>query len=242
MRMTMLIVLASLMACSTSPETTRLTGEGLDGNYVQYDNSNFDRFVIKDPAAFAQYRKIMLFPIQLDGMLIMPSGDDEINRSWSGVTYEEMLPYVSSFDDLAGHLFAEGKDFELTNTGGDDVLAVEFRLKRYRPEVNRAGSMSAGTAGETAVRSYGVMHMQAVLAHSQTGDLVAVLEDAVTVAPRGFGVTAFGNTTTVDASSTISKANQRGAWRRTLRSWLLHFRSDLGKLHDHAVELAARKE
>lgn len=229
---------AMLLASCTALPDTPMVDENLDDDYVQYNNSRFDRFVIKDRSAFARHSKILLFPIQLDGMLIMPSADDAINRSWSGVTYEDMLPYVSSFDELAKHLFAEGKDFELTRIGGDDVLAVEFRLKRYRPEVNRGGSMSAGTAGETAVRSYGVIHMQAVLAHSQTGELVAVLEDAVQVSPRGFGVTAFGNTTTVDPSSTISTANQRGAWRRAFRTWLLRFRSDLKALQADALEMA----
>jgi len=238
MKTSLALAIVLLLGCAATPSDTVVSSEGLEQDYYQLNERRFDHFVVKDRQVFAQYEKMILFPIQLHGMLIMPSADDEINRSWRGVTYEDMLPYVSSFDELANHLFSEGKNFELTDTGGDNVLAVEFRLKRYRPEVNRAGSLSAGTAGEMSVTSYGVMHMQAVVAHSQTGELIAVIEDAVQISPRRFGVTSFGNTTVVDPSSTISKANQRAAWRSAFRTWLIRFRSDLQDLRQAALRSA----
>lgn len=230
-----------LAAGCAAPPDTPLEGGGLSGSYYQLNDRKFDRFVVKDRAEFAKYDKIILFPIQLDGMLILPSGTDSVNRSWKGVTYEEMLPFVESFDELARHLFSEGKSFELTNTGGPNVLAVEFRLKSFRPQTHRAGAGAMGvhTAADITTTEFGELRMQAVLANSQTGELIAVLEDGVTVTPRNFGVTAFGNTTTVDASSRNTRGNQRAAWRRTFRQWLERFRSDLQDLRDTAQVQAA---
>lgn len=229
------LTLVLLAGCAAPPDTP-LTGVGLTGDYYQLNDRKFDRFVVKDRAEFAKYDKIALFPIQLDGMLILPSGTDSVNRSWTGVTYEEMLPFVESFDELARHLFSEGKSFELTNTGGPNVLAVEFRLKSFRPQTHRAGAGAMGvhTAADITTTEFGELRMQVVLANSQTGELIAVLEDGVTVTPRSFGLTSFGNTTTVDASSRNTTGNQRAAWRRTFRQWLERFRSDLQDLRETA--------
>lgn len=236
-----LVLSFALLAGCAAPPDTPLEGEALTANYYQLNDRKFDHFVVKDRAEFARYDKIILFPIQLDGMLILPSGNTSVNRSWKGVTYEEMLPFVESFDELARHLFSEGNAFELTNAGGPNVLAVEFRLKSFRPQTHRAGSGAMGvhTVADITTTEFGELHMQAVLADSQTGELIAVLEDAVTVIPRGFGVRAFGNTTTVNASSRNTTGNQRAAWRRTFRKWLERFRADLQDLRETAQLQAA---
>lgn len=231
-----------LSACATrAPSDTPITLEGEDRTYYQLNERRFDRFVVKDREVFGRYDKIMLFPIQLDGMLILRSGDPAINRSWTGVTYEDMLPYVDSFDELARHYFTEAKGFELTNTGGENVLAVEFRLKSYLPQSSRVGALGVDTVGDLTVTSFGEMRMQVVLADSQSGELIAVLEDGMAITPRNFGVSAFGNTTTVDASARNTRGNQRAAWRRAFRKWLGRFRSDLTDLREAALA-AEQKE
>ncbi|MDQ2076248.1 hypothetical protein [Marinimicrobium sp. ABcell2] len=233
-----LLALLLLLGCAAAPDTPVYV-EGADQTYYQLNDRRFHRFVVPDRDAFAKYDKLLLFPLQLDGMLILRSTDQEINRSWGGSTYEDMLPYVSSFDELAAHLFAQGRTFDLTNTGGPNVLAVEFRLKSYRPHTPRLDAMGGGTVGDFTVTSFGDLRIEVVLADSQSGELVAVLEDAVRVSPRSFGMTAFGNTTTVDASARNTRGNQRAAWRRTFRHWLARFDADLNDLREEALKSAA---
>ncbi|MBC3765331.1 hypothetical protein [Neptunicella marina] len=216
------------MGCKSNIESAPLASD-TSRPLQQLQQTHFDRFVVHSLADFKAVDKLIVFKLNVEKLVMPPTDDDDINRSWQQAQAQDIFDIADQFDQLAQFVFAEGKAFEATRTGGDNVLAVQFRLLEYHPTTSKDGSWDNPTNMDKYVSSFGSAKIQAVLAKSSSGELVAVIEDTVNLT---LGVA--GRSFRYDGAmgSTNSKQNQKAAWRRAFKQWLVNLRSDLTRLKE----------
>lgn len=152
-------------------------------NFDVWENDEFDRFIINRNFSLADFNKVLFFPMTFDRLKISLKTSSDLAKNWNDSSWKEMDRICGFFDYFAKKKFKRKDDLQLTFTGGDDVLAVEFRMTEFVPQHSKDGSWDSATVGEESFTNLGTLYYRAVIAHSQTGDLIAVIEDATEIAP-----------------------------------------------------------
>jgi|GEM_PF-1201595 len=188
----------------------------VEQNFSVWPNKHFDRFVVNNNVDFSRYNKVIFFPMQFDQLTLTAKTDAALVKNWNDSSWEEMDKICGFFDYFAEKKFKNKERFTLTRRGGADVLAIEFRLTEFTPRVSKDGSWDSDTVGDDYIKTLGSMKYRAVIADSQTAELIAVIEDGIEIEPR---TTAINNKTT-----------QNRAWRTA-------FKRVLNTLHAAMVDL-----
>lgn len=186
-------------------------------NFAQWEKSSFSTFFYDTTADFPSYDQVILFPMTFDRMELSKAGDIEFRDSWNQSSFEEMDKICQFFDDFVMKKFKASKRYQPTLTGGANVLAVEFRMMDFMPTSMRRED-ALGTVGQSNnAMGVGFLKFQAVLVESQTGRLVAVIEDGMNISSGTYSVD--------------DKIGRNLAWRRS-------FRDIADQLHDDLAELS----
>jgi hypothetical protein len=227
------IVVFLLVGCATNSVKNIAKVEPItNSNLLQITDSTFDRFVVTDPAIFSKYHKVIFFPMQFDRLTIDKSANQDLVNSWNDSDWDDMDHICQYFDDFALKIFSERLGFTPTNQGGEDVMAIEFRLINFMPYNKRYQDADLDTVGVSSDKSgIGTITIQAVIADSKTAELLAVIED-------GMEVNA-GNMTMITGDLSLqtqsnSKSAQNYAWRRVFKRWAIRLHDDLLKLKNTA--------
>lgn len=202
------------------------TGE----KYYQLNDKNFDRFVVKSRNEFTHYSKLHIQPVETEGMRILTSRDNDIDRSWIDVSTEDLQAYTNGFAELAKITFDNSETHTLSSQAGAGTLNVQFKLLEFRPYANRHGVAATKTAVDEAVKSFGELKYQAVLTDSLSGEIVAIAEDGISLDTRHQGLTYTGVGVGIDSRARNTLPNQRAAWRRAMKAWLTDLKEDLNDL------------
>ncbi|MCF2949484.1 DUF3313 family protein [Paraglaciecola aquimarina] len=192
------------------------------------ENSNFDRFVIANGQDFQSFNKVIFFAMQFDRLSIDKSADKELRNSWNESSWDEMDAICQHFDDFAAKIFSERDGFAITNQGGEDVLAIEFRLMNFVPyskRYNDAGLSTVGTSSNE--KGVGTITFQAVIANAKTGDLLAVIEDGMEVNAGNRMIVTGDLSLQINSNN---KASQNRAWRKVFKRWVSLLHEDLTRL------------
>ena len=218
-----------LVACSNTPATSVAELKNVpQSDLQQLTNSHFDRFVMPDAQAFSRYQKVIFFPMQFDRLTIDLSAAQNLRDSWNESSWDEMDKICQHFDDFAQKIFAEREGFAPTQRGGDDVLAIEFRLMNFMPYGKRYKDNDAGTvATRSSDGGIGAVTIQAVIADSQSGELLAVIEDGMEVNAGNMLMIKGDLALQVDSNN---KASQNIAWRKVFKRWLEYLHKDMRRL------------
>lgn len=190
-------------------------------HFENWEDSSFDRFFLDGTRDFSRYDALIMFPITFDRMQINDNTQDEYSQSWYDSTFEEMDQICTFFDEIARKEIKRSRQFDLTNRGGDNVLAVEFRMMNFMPTSIRRGDALDTVGISSNQMGIGGLTFQAVLVESQTGNLVAVIEDGVEI--RSF-------TNTVN-----DRVGRNLAWKRSFQRVVDDFHKDLKKLQESGV-------
>jgi hypothetical protein len=184
--------------------------------FENWNESEFATFFYDKTVDFSQYDHAIFFPMTFDRMELAAESDDKFKDSWADSTFDEMDKVCQYFDDFAAKKFKSSKHIKPTNKGGPNVLAIEFRMKEFFPmSLQRKDAL--GTVGESKNQmGVGVLTFQAVLVESQSGRLVAVIEDQVNINAGSY--------------TSDDRVGRNLAWRRS-------FRIIIDNLHDDFVRL-----
>lgn len=222
-----LLLLVSACGALNSSDVVSLQPLG-NSDLQQISSSSFDRFVVTDPAVFSKYKHVIFFPMQFDRLTIDKSADQELVDSWNDSNWQEMDQICQYFDDFALKVFSERNGFTPTNQGGDNVLAIEFRLINFMPYGKRYQDAGLDTVGVSANKNgVGTITIQAVIADSKTARLLAVIEDGMEV-NAGSMTMIKGDLSLQNQSN--NKASQNYAWRKVFKRWANRLHDDLVKL------------
>ncbi len=158
------------------------TEDYIVNNFEMFPSRYFDRFVINKGVDFSNFDQVIFFPMTFDRLTLSDKTSYKLVKNWNDSTWEEMDKICGFFDYFAKKKFKKKKLFGLTHRGGDNVLAVEVRLTEFTPKVSKDGAFASNTMMDESLDSLGVIQYRAVVAHSQTGELIAVIEDGVEIA------------------------------------------------------------
>lgn len=209
-----------VMSCSTKYNDIVISDTN---TMTQVESAKSGIFLLKSPDALAQFSKVILFTMNVEEMVIPTSTNRKLDNTWRTIEAKQIFDIADDFDLLAKKEFPEGSRFEHTFKGGDDVLALEVRLLEFKPAVYRDGEDRSGGFGESTFETFGTVKLRVVLAHSQTGELIGVIDDFIGLSTEFAGKTFLGENTS---------RNQKIAWRRAFRKWLYQFRDDLETLSE----------
>ena len=218
-----------LVSCSNTPSSEGVTFKNVpQSDLLQVNDSHFDRFVMPDPKVLSRYKKVIFFPMQFDRLTIDLSADPDLRNSWNESSWQEMDKICQYFDDFAQKIFTEREGFVPTQRGGNDVLAIEFRLMNFTPYGKRYKDNDAGTvATRSSDGGIGAVTVQAVIADSQSGELLAVIEDGMEVNAGNMLMIKGDLALQVDSNN---KASQNIAWRKVFKRWLEYLHDDMRRL------------
>ncbi|KXI29234.1 DUF3313 family protein [Paraglaciecola hydrolytica] len=227
------LVIPFLTACSSSKQATVAEFSAVPQSAMQQlNNSHFDRFVVSHPEVFSRYNKVIFFPMQFDRLTVDSNADKDLRNSWYDSSWDEMDSICQYFDDFAQKIFNERAGFSTTLQGGKDVLAVEFRLKNFMPYNKRYKDNNLGTVGVSSdEKGIGTVTFQAVIADSQSGELLAVIEDGMEVNTGNIAINGNLNLQ-VDSNN---KTSQNQAWRKVFKRWVEYLHDDLSSLQSSSL-------
>ncbi|MDC8829507.1 DUF3313 family protein [Alteromonas gilva] len=225
---TIILSLSVLSACSvTEDQAVKFTAVP-DSNLQQLQNTRFDRFVVNPQTDFSQYDEVIFFPTQFDKLTVDESANNDLTNSWNDSTWDEMDKICQHFDDFAQLTFEQKSGLKPTNRGGDNVLAIEFRLMNFMPYQRRYKDANRDTVVSRGHRNgLGSITFQAVVANSKTGELLAVIEDGMELNPGNMLVIKGDPNLQVDSASPVA---QNIAWRKTFRRIADRLHNDLMRL------------
>lgn len=212
----MALFTVALMGCSSVKQPLTVA-QVPEADLYRVEQSQFDRFVVADPEALSQYNKVMLFAMQFDRLKISSGANAALFNSWMESDWKQMDYLCQQFDDLAKKIFSESRHLQPTNVGGEDVLAIEFRLVRFHPYEKPYHQADRGTVGTSSnFEGLGEIEIQAVLANAKTGELVGVIEDGIVLSGGAYGLSRRNIASQPDSNS---RAAQNIAWRSAFRHW-----------------------
>ena len=181
------ILLLALVISGCAGEPTIQTGPGaevIDGNLHRVDNSRVGLAYVDPDADFSIYRRIMVDPLGVDDVEI-------IQAQGGGVTRPKGEPWELSQkdrDDLQ-RVFAEAMqknleekgDYPIVTEPDTDVLRITAALTALEPSAPPDDPRSRGV-GRTRVYSEGsgTTHIKVVFTDSESGEVLALIEDSKT--------------------------------------------------------------
>lgn len=225
---TTVLSLAVLSACSVTEQSIPEFTAVPDSNLQQMQDTRFDHFVIDPQADFSKYDKVIFFPTQFDKLTIDEGADNQLTNSWNASTWDEMDKICQFFDDFAQLTFAQKSGLEPTNRGGENVMAIEFRLINFMPYQRRYQDADRDTVALRGQRNgLGSITFQAVVANSKTGELLAVIEDGMELNPGNMLIVKGDPNLQVDSASRMA---QNVAWRKTFKRIANRLHEDLMRL------------
>ncbi len=182
-----------------------------------WEESSFSTFFYDTTADFSHYNKAIFFPMTFDRMELSDNTDDAYSESWRKSSFNEMDQICQFFDDYIQKKFKDSEYLQPTLQGGPNVLAIEFRMMNFMPTSLRRGD-TLDTVGESRNQmGVGTLTFQAVLVESQTGKLVAVIEDGLQISSGSYAID--------------NRVGRNLAWKRSFQRIVSKLDEDFQTLH-----------
>jgi len=196
--------------------------------YTYADGVKLDKFIINNPQAFKNFRKVIIYSSQFDKLNISASTDKDLAKSWLASDWKEMDAICQDLDDFTRKVFRDRKEYAFADRGAEDVLALQFTLIDFIPVSARYKDSGNDTVGvSTNHAGIGVITVRGVLANAKTGELVGLVEETLEV---NSGTTSTGAGSLAFAQDSNTKSAQNLAWRKSFRTFVEKFYDDLVRL------------
>lgn len=143
-------------------------------NFSNWKTSRFSLFFLNDAIDFSTYDEVILFPMTFDRMKIAETSRKRNPDKWLDSDFNDMDKLCEYFDQRVKRIFNRSHQYNVTLQGGKNVLAIEFRMMNLTP-------FSTPDTTEPNSGIVANLTVQAVLVESQTGKLVAVIEQQIRI-------------------------------------------------------------
>lgn len=221
-------LLAACSATNKEPVGLKSVTSSDNKEYAYADGVELDKFIINNPQAFKQFKKVIVYSSQFDKLKISASADKELAESWNASDWKEMDAICQHLDDFTRKVFRDRKEYIFADRGAEDVLALQFTLVNFMPASARYKDSGKDTVGvSTSHAGVGVITVRGVLANAKTGELVGLIEETLEV---NAGTTSTGAGSLAFAQDSNNKGAQNLAWRKSFRLFVEKFHDDLVRL------------
>jgi hypothetical protein len=220
-------ILLTLVGCAEEP--TIQSGDDAEvimGNLNRVDNARADLAYLDPNADYARYERVQIQPLDLDNVeIIQPNtGSSMLNRyntEWE-LTDRDRAALQKAYLEVMTREITKNGDFELADTGGDDVLTIGAMITRIAPSAPKDDVMSRGTSRSRVYsESSGSISIAIALADGDSGEVIALIKD-----------TQRGNNNYWGVNNSVTNMSEV---RRAFSSWAI-------RIHDGLEALKARGE
>ncbi len=192
------------------------------------DSSKWNSFAVLDRAKsgmffydttvdFSNYNKVLLFPANIDGMKITSGAKPEYVESWRNVTKSDWEAIINTFDNVVRKRFSASKNYELTDTTDQGVIAVQIRLKEFVPNIRHTHT-PMGTVGQSFnLTGLGDLNIQVALMDSKSKQVIVVVKSTNFVTSGRY-------------AGEDNRYERKRAWRKTFERFAYRIHSDMKKL------------
>lgn len=222
------LLLAACSSINKDPVHLKSISSSDSKEYAYADGVELDKFIINNPQAFKQFKKVIIYSSQFDKLKISASTDKNLAKSWNASNWKEMDEICQNLDDFTRKVFRDRKEYTFADKGAEDVLALQFTLIDFMPASARYKDSGNDTVGvSTSHAGVGVITVRGVLANAKTGELVGLVEETMEI---NAGNVSGGEGSLAFAQDSNNKAAQSLAWRKSFRSFVEKFHDDLVRL------------
>ncbi len=174
-----------------------------DGANKRVLGTDFDAFIVKDKEIFRNYHSLYILPLALDTMEINMDTDALVAKDWKldAETKGIFLDYFSQAKSLYYEANREKRSLNVVDKVAPGVMAVEFRIKEFRPYTTRDASDMGDRVTEARGPSYGQLTLQITILDATSHEFIAYLLEGRHVSGAVYG---------------FDRASQTQAWRSTL--------------------------
>ncbi|GEM_PF-1146025 len=173
-----------LLGCSSDP--TIPSGDDAEtimgGSLTKVENARSDLAYVDPYGDYGRYTKVYIAPLDVDNVEIIQSNAstsavNRYNTEWQ-LTDSDKQKLQEAFHESMSKELADGDAFEISETGGDDVLTIEAMLTSIAPSGPKDDAASR-TAGRTRVYTEGGggMSISIMLADGDSGEVLAIIKD-----------------------------------------------------------------
>ena len=181
--------------------------EGSDSGVFFYDKA----------VNFSNYNKVLLFPANIEGMKISPGARPKYVKSWKNVTNDEWEAIINSFDKVIRKKFSASKNYELSETPDQGVIAIQIRLKKFIPNIRHTDTPMGTIVQSFNLTGLGDLNIQAALMDAKSKQVLVVVESSNFVTSGRY-------------AGEDNKYERKRAWRKTFEKFAYQIHSDMKKL------------
>jgi hypothetical protein len=183
---TLILVLALLAAACTSEPTIQKgpDAEILGGNLHRVDNSRAGLAYVDPDVDFSRYTRLMIDPLGVDNVEIIQPQGGGVTRPRSGdweLTQRDKDDLRRIFAEVMQNNLQEKGDYPIVSEPGDDVLRITAALTALEPSAAADDPRSRGVGrARVYTEGAGTTHIKVVFTDSETGEVLALVEDSKT--------------------------------------------------------------
>lgn len=180
--LTYTLALSALIGCAGDP--TIQTGDDAEvimGKLNRVDNSRAKLAYVDPSQDYSRYTKVQIQPLDLDNVeIIQPSSASAINRynrDWE-LTDADREKLQTMFREVMVEELTKNGNFELSETGGDDVIILSAMLTRIAPSAPKDDMASRGSSrSRVYTGSAGSVSISIAFGDGDSGEVLALIKD-----------------------------------------------------------------
>ncbi len=165
-----------IVSCAQSPQFSSQNTPTDENGFGEVTGTSFDLFNAKRPDVFSSPSKIHFNELDLNQLEIDDTRLD-FGESWE-LSEKDINSMKRSFSQQTERTFKEEPGVSLAPTASEADLLAEFTLTKFVPNVPNDKVSIRGPRDKILTRSVGKLYMTAEIKHAETGELLAVIEDA----------------------------------------------------------------
>ncbi len=186
MKTLFLTTLALLMAaCSHQASNSQLTdapnaAQGLHA----VNNTRFDAFFVAPDTSLADYRSLRFMPLDANELEIDTNRLEFVDRNKWKLTQKDIEKMTKTFGDRVSRTYKNNKALSLAEHSGPGVADITFKFKRFSPNAPKDDLVGRPARQKVFTRGVGLLEISATITDSQSGKVIAYLEDKEEVGER----------------------------------------------------------
>lgn len=191
------VIAVSTLLAACAGEPTIQTGDDAEvvmGTLNKVDNARVDMAYVDPEGDYGRYTKVYLTPLDLDNVeIIQPNSSNtsmvnRYNKEWE-LTDQNRESLQAAYREVMERELTKDGAFMITESGGDDVIAVEGAITTIAPSAPKDDFDSRGTGrSRVYTEGGGSISIAIALADGDSGEILAIVKDTRTSNSNNWGL------------------------------------------------------
>lgn len=174
MKNVILIGLVGILILGCGAATPLKYQKDSQSGLTQIKGTSFSQVLFQEQQALTPYNAVMIDDLSFEKFELLKSKKYDVDKSWY-FDDRDKNKLSEVFLEAVQKDYRGNKGLAITNSAGPGVLKVHFNLLTLKPFYVKPGSENR--VGTFKINNFGAVTVQIILADSQTGKFVGVIQD-----------------------------------------------------------------